>query len=82
VLANRVLNAIEQYRTEQELREERARFQSVFEQASDAMIIAYGDGTYLNVNSATCELFDRSEDELLWKTAADFTDDDFEFDTA
>lgn len=82
VLANRVLNAVEQYRTEQELQKERARFQSVFEQSSDAMIIADDSGTYLNVNSAACELFGRSENELLGKTAADFTDDDFDFDTA
>ncbi|MFB6154316.1 MAG: response regulator [Haloferacaceae archaeon] len=82
VLANRVLNAVEQYRTEQQLQVERARFQSVFEQASDAMILADDDGTYLNVNSATCELFGRAENELLGKTAADFTYDDFDFDTA
>jgi len=81
VLANRVLNAVEQYRTERELEEERARFQSVFEQASDAMIIAEDDGSYVNVNSAACELFGRSEEELLGKTPADFTYTDFDFDT-
>ncbi|SDN07455.1 PAS domain S-box-containing protein [Halogranum gelatinilyticum] len=82
VLANRVLNAVEQYRTEQDLQDERARFQAVFKEASDAMIIADDDGTYVDVNSAACDLFDRSEDDLLGKTAADFTDDDFNFDTA
>jgi PAS domain S-box-containing protein len=82
VLANRVLNAVEQYRTERKLQDERARFQAVFEEASDAMVIAADDGTYVNVNSAACALFDRSEDELLGKTVRDFTADEFDFETA
>jgi PAS domain S-box-containing protein len=82
VLANRVLHAVDRYRAEHRIGAERARFQAVFERASDAMIIAADDGTYLNVNSAACDLMGRPEEELLGKTAADFTYDDFDFDAA
>jgi PAS domain S-box-containing protein len=82
VLANRILNAVERYRADQRVEAERARFRAVFERASDAMIIAADDGTYLDVNSAACDLFDRTEDELLGKTAADFTYDEFDFEAA
>ncbi|RQG89553.1 hybrid sensor histidine kinase/response regulator [Natrarchaeobius chitinivorans] len=81
VLVNRVQNAVRRYRAEDQVDTERSRFQGVFEQASDAMIIASNDGTYLDVNAAACELFGRSEEELLGRTAADFTIEDFDFDT-
>ncbi|WP_162224308.1 response regulator [Halorussus salinus] len=82
VLANRILNAVDRYRAEQQLEEERTRFQAVFEQASDAMILANDDGTYVDVNSAACDLFDLTETELLGKTAADFTYEEFDFEAA
>jgi PAS domain S-box-containing protein len=82
VLANRIFNAVDRYRAEQRVDEERTRFQAVFEQASDAMLIANDNGTLVNVNSAACCLFGRSEDELLGRTAEEFIVEDFDFETA
>ncbi len=82
VLANRIRNAVERHRAERRSEQERVKFQTVFEKASDAMIIADDDGVYQNVNSAACDLFDRPESDLLGKTAADFTYDGFDFETA
>ena len=82
VLANRVVNAVERYRMERSLDEERTRFSAVFDGTSDAMILADDDGTYLDVNPSACDLFGRDAADMLGCTAADFTFADFDFDGA
>jgi PAS domain S-box-containing protein len=82
VLANRLINAVEHYRAERSADVARRRFQAVFEQAFDAMIIADDEGRYLDVNSAACELFGRLEGDLLGSTAREFTVENFDFSTA
>jgi PAS domain S-box-containing protein len=82
VLANRIINSVERYRAKRSADAARRRFKAIFERAFDAMIIADDDGRYLDVNSATCDLFGRSEADLLGNTAEDFTVEDFDFSTA
>jgi PAS domain S-box-containing protein len=62
----------DRYEREQRLREERARFEAVFEGASDAIVVTDDDGRYVGVNPAACELFGLPEQELLGRTVAEF----------
>jgi PAS domain S-box-containing protein len=82
VLTHRIRNAVSRYHAERQMDAERDRFEAVFHEASDAMILADDDGTYLDVNTATCDLFDRPREDLLGHTAEDFAADDYDFDTA
>jgi PAS domain S-box-containing protein len=55
------------------------RFRAVFEEATDAMVIANDDGEYVTANPAASELFGVPEDELLGRTIAEFAPPDYDF---
>ena len=55
----------ERKRTEDELREARDRFRSVFDHAPIGVAMVSPNGRYLQVNSSLCEILGRSEEELL-----------------
>src|SRR5215213_10016259 len=55
----------ERKRTEDELREARDRFRSVFDHAPIGVAMVSPNGRYLQVNRSLCEILGRSEEELL-----------------
>lgn len=65
-----------------ELQNERNRFQSIFDNAFDTMVIADDDGQYIEVNDRATELFGLSEQELVGKSIRDFAPEGFDFKTA
>jgi PAS domain S-box-containing protein len=50
---------------EEALRASEANYRSLFESASDAIIVADAQGRYLDVNAAACRLFGATREELL-----------------
>lgn len=72
----------EQNSREQELQREHDRFQAIFEQAFDAMIIANDVGEFVDVNQTATALLGLPEDELLGRTIDEFAPEDFDFETA
>jgi PAS domain S-box-containing protein len=66
----------------QQLERERDRFQAVFDDAFDAMVIADDDGQYLEVNESVTELFGLSKDELVGQSVKDFAPEEFDFEEA
>jgi len=66
LLGNRIENAVKRYRTEQQLGQTRERFQRIFEQSHDAiMILDPRNGEIRNANSRSCELLGYEREELL-----------------
>ncbi len=61
----------ERYEAEEALRQSEQQFRAVFDSSLVAMVLADDDGNFVDVNSAACELFARSRDELLGSSAAD-----------
>src|SRR5215208_3140544 len=49
-------------------------FRAVFNSALDAMLVADDMGNYIDANSAACELFGVSKEELLNSKLADFVE--------
>ncbi|CQR52485.1 hybrid sensor histidine kinase/response regulator [Haloferax massiliensis] len=64
------------------LKERERRFQAVFEDSFDAMVIADDEGTYISVNDAACELFGLEEEVLLGRNVAEFAAPDFDVEEA
>ena len=64
---------------ERELQRQTAISQAVFEEALDAMVIADDDGVYVDANRAACELFGLPREELLGRTIAEFTPEEYDF---
>ena len=56
-----------------QIRETTERYQGVFDNALDALLLADDQMRYLDTNEAACELLGRSRDELLQLTVADVT---------
>lgn len=51
--------------TEAALRESEAKYRALFENSADAILLTVPDGSVLAANPAACELFGRSEGELV-----------------
>ena len=64
---------------ERELQRQTAISQAVFEEALDAMVIADDEGVYVDANRAACELFGLPREELLGRTIAEFTPEEYDF---
>ena len=64
-LASKVRYAVSYLHTEEALKESEQRFRSVFDNASDAMIICDLGGRILDVNEQACRLYGRTKDHLL-----------------
>lgn len=64
------------------LTERERRFQAVFEESFDAMVIADDDGDYIAVNDAACELFGLAESDLLGRNVTEFAATDFDVEEA
>ncbi len=56
---------------EDALRESEARYRTIMENASDAIVLAAADGRLLDVNRRACELFGYKRDEFLEMAAKD-----------
>ncbi len=65
VLANRIENAVSQYRTHVELEETRERFRTLVEDATDAILIVTPDGTIQYATSVTERILGRESAELV-----------------
>ncbi|WP_158055369.1 PAS domain S-box protein [Halorussus halophilus] len=63
MLANRVRNAVEHYRTESALRESEERYRTVVERSHDGIYIYQGE-QFIFVNDRACEISGYDEDEL------------------
>jgi len=59
---------------------ERDRFQSVFDGAFDAMVIANSNRKYIDVNDRAAELFDASKNDLVGTDIEEFLPDEFDLD--
>ena len=67
---------------EREIQRGRDRFQSVFDGAFDAMVIANDEGEIIDVNESATALFGCAEDELVGQSIRDFAPEDFDFEEA
>jgi PAS domain S-box-containing protein len=65
MLANRIENAVSQYRAQLELEEARERFQTLVEDATDAILIVNADGKIQYATSMTEQVFGREPEELV-----------------
>jgi PAS domain S-box-containing protein len=63
LLANRIRNAVDHYRTERALRESEQLYRTAVERSHDAIYI-YQDDSFLFVNQRACELTGYAESEL------------------
>jgi len=71
-------------RKEKELALERHEqtFQAMFENASDAIVVADDDGVCVDVNPAVCDLFGLERDDLVGRSIREFVPDDYDFEDA
>lgn len=81
-LIGTTVDITEQKERDQQLERERDRFQAVFEQSFDAMVIADDDGRYLDANESATTLFGLTEEELLGRSIVEFAPEEFDFDAA
>jgi PAS domain S-box-containing protein len=82
LLKTRVEHALEQSRLQQKHQKEIRKFRAVFEQASDAMVLADEEGRYVDANPAACGLFGVEKPDLLGMTVGDFAPPESGFSTA
>src|SRR5690606_12753487 len=52
-------------RSEKALRESEQRYKAFFDNSMDAILLTQPDGKIISANSAACEMFGRTEEELL-----------------
>ncbi|MEO5967552.1 MAG: ATP-binding protein [Ferruginibacter sp.] len=64
--------AIERDKSTKALKANERKFRNIFERAADAAFLATKDLTFLDVNTAATELFEKSKDELLGMSLLDF----------
>lgn len=67
---------------EQALNAESERFEAVFENAFDAMVIANDDGEYIAVNECATDLFGLPKEELIGRSIQEFAPEDYDFEQA
>ncbi len=70
-VANQVTKAIDRKRTEESLRQSESNYRNVFEGVQDAIFVESMDGKILDINTRTCEMYERSREELLLMTVED-----------
>lgn len=68
VLANRILNAVAQYRAKQAARESERRLEQTYERITDGFFGVDADWHYTYINEEGARLVGRDRDELLGKT--------------
>ena len=74
VLAQRIRNAVDEYRSRAEKREIETRARTVFEASPDAITVSV-DGAFVYANAAACDLYGVSEaSDLLGHPVGDFID--------
>ena len=82
LLAANTETALERTTHQRRVQAERDRFQAVFAEAFDAMLIADGEGRYVNVNRSASELFGLPEGNLTGRSISDFAPREFDFEAA
>lgn len=77
--AENAMSALRQQHSkfEQALNEEFHKFQSLFENALDGIVIADDNKQYIDANPAACAIFGLTREELLKRKVTDFIDPDF-----
>ena len=66
LLCNRIAKLVDRYRKETRLKQTRQRFQKIFEQSNDGILILDPHGEEIrNVNARACELLNYDREELL-----------------
>ncbi|MDY6819899.1 MAG: PAS domain S-box protein [Halobacteriales archaeon] len=77
ILANRIINVVEKYRTETVLEQTENRYRQLIEQAPIPILIYRQDGEVMRANSAAVECFDAdSEADLIGRNGIEFTHPD------
>lgn len=72
------LDFTERKRAEAALRSSERQFRAVFEGALDAMVLADDEGRYVDANPAACAHYGLPREELVGKSAADFSEPGFD----
>ncbi len=70
-VATQVTRAIIRKRTEEALQQSESNYRNVFEGVQDAIFVESMDGKILDINTRTCEMYERSREELLMMTVED-----------
>jgi len=65
ILANRINNAVEQYRTRQKVELTRRRFKTLVEESNDAILVVGPDGTFRYATPAVDHILGRAPDEVV-----------------
>lgn len=65
VIAGRVTRVYARRKAEEELRESERRYRTLFENSRDAIVITSRDGSIINANQATVDLFGYSRTEII-----------------
>ena len=75
VAASGIVHDITLYKeSEEQLKANERKYRSLFEQASDAILIADGTGNLIDVNTTVCNMFGYAKDELLQLNIASLVD--------
>lgn len=64
-----------------DVKEREQRFEAIFQEAFDAMVLADDDGRYVQVNDAACELFGLEREDLLGRAIDEFAPEDVDVDS-
>jgi PAS domain S-box-containing protein len=70
-VANQVTKSIDRKRTEEALQQSESNYRNVFEGVQDAIFVESMDGKILDINTRTCEMYERTREELLTMTVED-----------
>ncbi len=70
-VANQVTRSIDRKRTEEALQQSESNYRNVFEGVQDAIFVQSMDGKILDINTRTCEMYERTREELLMMTVED-----------
>jgi PAS domain S-box-containing protein len=63
-----------QHRAQQEVKRSEEKYRSLFEQASDPIMVTDFNGNFLDVNESLCKMFGYTKGELMGKSASDLID--------